>query len=706
MFGDENKLLSPLHRSLKITIINSQTSTGSPDLSARIIEKAGIEFKDRLKFSKTGDIKDIYKDVTPLTSDQKNKKGLLNTKWLYEICELKPSVIIYYYHVKEGVNKDQEEQTIFNKIEEIKKYDSIVTIFLFIISKDSTDSDNNDPNSNIYTFASEYSNKSYNLRNILNKEFIYVFPDEEIWKYFEFPNFCINIIYYARQYYRKLKTKLKEKRVKINTIEEKIECDIQLGILSTIKTKKVGIVSRYFEEAYDLLCDKNFDKKNYFYGAKPPKVKLNYSEIRAVADWLFFKTFKLSKKQININSSSIYFSNRKSGHSSIMTQIDGSEIEHLIDSFINHIRKFSKGEYTDGIEDPLTFVWFYWLFQRYKKLSAYCEENYKALTTSKSKMLLLGIVHFEKIYNLIRMINYYRKYLVNKTDLMTIKIKNKEISITQVEIISDIIYGKPPTFIYKDAKNPLFKEELPFNEEIYIKNFLYENKITLENMINDLKNVYIPVTINFYQKLDVKNTNITQIQEINNNVWGIKFYLNILQNFVYSENGKEVYKSDDANNVLVEIYNIMQKYDYIKKFPKIHLSYLNQYTEALIYQMNNNSNNFSIDKKNQLYINLSLLANMRKLNETEENIFISLLNESELNTNRSTIKLGYNNFKKENTFNFDYSVKDIDKSKERKILDLVEYEFTFSSLIPNEEIKFNSMKIYFTCINEKTTIIN
>ena len=225
-------------------------------------------------------------------------------------------------------------------------------------------------------------------------------------------------------------------------------------------------------------------------------------------------------------------------------------------------------------------------------------------------------------------------------------------------------------------------------------------------MINNLKNVYIPVTINFYQKLDVKNTNITQVQEINNNIWGIKFYLNILQNFVYSENGKEIYKSDDANNVLIEIYNIMQKYDYIKKFPKIHLNYLNQYTEALIYQMNNNSNNFSINKRNQLYINLSLLANMRKLNENEENIFISLLNESELNTNSMTIKLGYNNFKKENTFNFDYSVKDIDKSKERKILDLVEYEFTFSSLIPNEEIKFNSMKIYFTCINEKTTIIN
>ena len=702
MFGDESKLLDPLHRSMKITIVNSQATTNSPDLSKRIIEKAEIEFKNRLKFSILSNIKDIYKDITPLTPEQQNKKGLLNTKWLEEICIIKPSVIIYYYHVKEGVDKDKEEQKIFNQIEEIKKYDNIVTIFLFIISKDSADSDFNDPTSNIYIFASEYTNKSYNLRRILNKEFIFVFPDEEIWKYFEFPQFCSNILYYARQYYAKLKNKLKEKRVKLNSNEEKIECDIQLGILSTIKTRKIDVISKYFERAYSLLCDKNFDKKNYIYGTKPPKIKLNYSEIRAVADWLFFKTFKLSKKSYN-TSNNTNFINR---HSSIMTKIDGSDIEHSIDDFMNHIKKFSKGEYADDINDPLTFVSFYWLFQRYKQLSNYCVENYKALTTSKNKLLLLGIVHFEKIYNLIRMINYYRKYLINKNDLITVKHKNKDVSITQFEIVTSIIYGKPPTFIYKDAKNPLIKEELPFNEEIYIKKFLYENKFNLDNMIKNLKDVYIPETITFYQKLDIKNINITQIQEINNNIWGIKFYLNILKNLVYSENVKEIYKLDDVNNVLVQIYDIMQKYDYIKKFPKIHLNYLNKYTDALIYQMNYNSNNFTLEKKSQLYINLSLLANMRKLNETEENIFINLLNDSELNTNNTTIKLEYNNFKNENTFNFDYTVKDIDKSKERKILDLVEYEFTFSSLIPNEEIKFNSMKIYFTCINEKTTIIN
>ena len=120
MFGDESKLLDPLHRSMKITIVNSQATTNSPDLSKRIIEKAEIEFKNRLKFSILSNIKDIYKDITPLTPEQQNKKGLLNTKWLEEICIIKPSVIIYYYHVKEGVDKDKEEQKIFNQIEEIK----------------------------------------------------------------------------------------------------------------------------------------------------------------------------------------------------------------------------------------------------------------------------------------------------------------------------------------------------------------------------------------------------------------------------------------------------------------------------------------------------------------------------------------------------------------------------------------------------------
>ena len=107
----------------------------------------------------------------------------------------------------------------------------------------------------------------------------------------------------------KLKVKLKERKSKANRPEEKIEFNIMLGVLSTIKSKKIEPQeSKYFEEAYNILCDKNLDIKNYYYGNRsPPNLKLNFSEIRSVADWVFFKTFKLTKRSTkNRRESSFY----------------------------------------------------------------------------------------------------------------------------------------------------------------------------------------------------------------------------------------------------------------------------------------------------------------------------------------------------------------------------------------------------------------
>ena len=78
----------------------------------------------------------------------------------------------------------------------------------------------------------------------------------------------------------------------------------------------------------------------------------------------------------------------------------------------------------------------------------------KELTTNKDKVLFLGVVYLEKIYNLIKMIKYYRKYLINK-DLSIIKHKEKEIQISMIKTKRSNYYGKPPIFIIRDAKNPL-----------------------------------------------------------------------------------------------------------------------------------------------------------------------------------------------------------------------------------------------------------
>ena len=96
----------------------------------------------------------------------------------------------------------------------------------------------------------------------------------------------------------KLKIRIKDKKTKAIRPAEKFELNIKLGVLSALKSKKYETERpKYFEEAYKMIFNKNFDIKNFFYGNKSsPNQKLNFCEMRSAADWIFFKTYKLTKK--------------------------------------------------------------------------------------------------------------------------------------------------------------------------------------------------------------------------------------------------------------------------------------------------------------------------------------------------------------------------------------------------------------------------
>ena len=700
MYDNEDDLNISLPRTLRIAIINPLVP--KTDLAKKILDKTSYEYKERLKFTLYTNTKNLYPTQPFHLEEQKSSsKGLIDNNWFKDITQNRPCLIILYYHIDEKANLEAEQQKIYNLLESIKKNDNNISIFLFIIFKDNPE--------NPYPFESDDKTKRYNLRNVIGKEFIFVFPDEEIWKYFEFPNFCSNVLFYARQYYMKLKLKIKDKKSKANRNEEKIEYNIMLGVLSTIKSKKIEQQeSKYFEQAYNLICDKNFDIKNYYYGNNsPPNSKLNFCEIRSVADWIFFKTFKLEKRNIK--------NKQRNRGNSLMTQISGSESEHRIDRFMTHIKRFMCNEYFDSKkEDCFAFIEYYWLFNRYNKLGNYIKENMKELSTNKEKLLLLGIVHLNKIYNLIKMIKYYRKYLIKK-DLNIIKHKDKDIQINRIQNRKDNFYGKIPTYVIKDAKNPLFKEELPFNEEIFIKKFIYDKKLTLDNMVNDLNNKYIPETLEFYQKFNPKEEK--KEKDIINNAYGINLYLNILINLSCLENDKDddnIFKLSTINKNMEQINNIIHKFDYIKKFPKLYINFLNKYNQSLIYQMNTGGK-FDNFQKTQLFINLSILAYHRKFKEKEEDLFFNLLNDETFipanknNDKNIYINLDYNtknNILVDNTFMFSYSINDINKSQQRKILDLIEYDFIFKTNLTKEKIKFNSMKIIFKSVNDTIVVQN
>ena len=145
--------------------------------------------------------------------------------------------------------------------------------------------------------------------------------------------------------------------------------------------------------------------------------------------------------------------------------------------------------------------------------------------------------------------------------------------------------------------------------------------------------------------------------------------------------------------------------------------------ELLMDFKNEGFENFNF-AKTKLFINLSLLGNIRKLNEDEESIFFQLINDEQfipidINDNNTEnkenneskpiiIKLNKDKNNENSIFDFDYCLKNEDKedSHEKKILDLVEYQYKIKTSLSKENIKLNSVKIYFISVNEDTTNTN
>ena len=205
MFGSEEELKNSISNSMIVSIVHP--TPDKIDLSQKVLEKTGFEFKERLKFICTPNYKDIYKDIDkPKQQESQSSKGLINRRWIDDLCNKKPALIIYFYHIPKGANKSLEEKKIYDNILDIKRTDELVYIFLFIISKDMKE--------NPYNFNNDDMQKSCNLRNIIQKEFIFEFAHDDIGKIIDLGNFSTNIVHYCRLYYRRSKTKIKEKKIK------------------------------------------------------------------------------------------------------------------------------------------------------------------------------------------------------------------------------------------------------------------------------------------------------------------------------------------------------------------------------------------------------------------------------------------------------------------------------------------------------------
>ena len=706
MLENDDDLKTPLKNTMQIAIIHPNPQQN--DLSKKILERAVPEFKDRLKFTSYSNYKDIYKDLNKLPFIQESQtfnKGLLNTKLIDELYNKRPALIIYYHFIPNGANKPSEEKKIFETLAEIKKQDELVYIILFIISKDMKE--------NPYNFNADLD-KPFNLRKIVSKELIFEFPDDNIWKMIDMGNIYSTVLHYTRLYYRVYKIKIKDKKIKSALREEKIECNLILGILSIIKSKKlVYSKSKYFDEAYYFISDKNYDKSQFAFADKTLNPKFKSNELRATADWLFYKIMKLSNNKLINTSKTQNQNNAKNttGYSltdSLMKKQPKNKNDNIeneyISKFLFHIKSFS---FLDKIiqedkNDSFILIEYFWLLQRYKDLTELMEENVQVNSTNKKKIINLLTTYLKQIFYYIKMMKFYSK---KNLENPIVNVKNKELNINKIDTEYNIYFGKTPVYSYKDINNPLVKFELGFNEDIYIKKFIALKKINNNGPMKELFEKYLSKIPSLLKNLRLNKKNI-------NCNGGIDLYMNLLKISLLLKENKNIFSNIDIN-ITEDIFNILNNSDYIninlsKKFPKIYMHYLELYIKSLIYQLNNP--NVTNSTKTKLFINLSLIGNIRKLKEEEENTFFQLINDEnfipELTTKDANkkndkvfIKLDSDKNNLNPLFCFDYKLNG-DEIHEKKILDLVQYNFQLKTNLSKGDIKLNNLKVYILCINE------
>ena len=743
MFGDESQNKEkPLNR-LTIAIVDPKF--GENELFNSLNKKIKEE-PTNFRISILPSLEDLYQKISPSLYD--NSNCLLNLQWIDLVYDIKPSVLILYYYIKEGSTKEDEELSISKIIDTIKSYDQHLPIYLFIIVPPQE--------YDKYQHLKDDDKSVNSLRKKLKKENYYVFTSKDVLKTIEMKKLYDNLVIYSRNYYKQVKNVLISKINEAKYTELHIKYTIMIAILSIVKSKKKNpSFSKYLKEAYDALVGRNFNYKNYYYGNN--NIVHNFFEVKAVADWVLFKIIKLKKEK---NEEPNVQNNKKK--IKVVEKNKNLDIQFKIDIFIDHIKKFSSHDFGLKKDDPFYFYMYFWMYKRYINLSNFCDEYFNELKDEKKYLLKISQIKFYMLYTFLKLMKFYQRHFMN-LDLNNITIDNKKIPISSIILVNNYYYGKPPIYAYK-LENSEEIVNIGYNDEAFLKLTIINNNLTLDNLDKTLKDELIKNILSFYYRdsilekgFEISNFDIANEIEIA----GLKLYLNILRfyiNYPNYKNQKNMAQYIDEKDINFELYKICERSSNLKKFPKMYIRFLSKLVEFFIYQRKNTKENekFNNIKKTILFKSLSILSSIRILSEQEQDIYNELLDDvdfiptptekeekkpivsleindlfaiSESDTDKKeTIKkeeknkeeLEKNiikkyikdtdtiinlycsdklNNKEEKGISFEYNINDIDKSQERKILDLVEYEFKISTKLSKLRLKFENIKIFFIYLN-------
>ena len=749
MFGDESRNKEPLLNRLNIAIVDPRRDEY---LLSSSLDKKINEESDKFNINLLNNVEELYKLVSLNIYDE--SKSLINMEWIDIVYNKKPTVIILYYYIKEGSTKEEEEISISQIIDKILSYDPNIQIYLFAIA----------PHSEIdkYQHLKDDDKNPNSLRKKLKKkENFYILHSKNTLSANDIKKLCDNLLLNSRNYYKQVKNVLKAKKKESNCREQHIKYSIMIAILSIVKSKKKNpCCSKHLKRAYDLLVSKDFNYNNYFFGYKD-KALLNFYQIKAAADWVLFKILILdgkrkgeesssNKKKVKIiekvkNTDAKFKINLFIEHIKFFSSQNFGQKENDTFYFYKYFWMYKRytnlSEFCDDhlneIKDDKKYLLKvsqikYYMIYSFIKLMKFYQKNYmnldlKNTIINNQKIPISSMtLPFSPFYGLPPLYTYTPE---NSEDVISIEYND--------DVFLKLTISK--YIISLDSLDKILKEELIKNIfSFYFRESIIKKGFEISNI--DIANEFELPGIKLYLNL-------------------LRFYTN----YPNIKGQKNLSQYEDEKDMNFDIYKIFEKITNVMKFPKIYIRILNKNAEYFIYQMKHIKENeeFNNIKKTILFKSLSILSSIRLLTEEEQDVFNELLNDKNFapvqykkekktksvsldvdelfvlddENERKSSQVKIKNKKLEedknyiqkyiketdtiiNLYNsnlnnsyyinkennpgiiFDYHIKDINKNQERKILDLVEYEFKILTNLSKLKLKFENIKIFFTYSNQ------
>jgi hypothetical protein len=630
MFGNQEELNKQIQNSMIINLIGANYLHET--IVSLCLDVTEGEYAGRFRIVNLLNIDSLIVKNKNLKPSEKMGYGLLNLEWLKKTTTQRPATIILVYDLRnkpENISYKDYENSIFSDIQKAKKMDNytFTNVLVFIFT-----------NSQSFNFESlnDEKEKSYSIKKALDPKNLHYIVGSDGLKAIA-KKLQKHIVKITVDYYRMIKKNLKIKRNNNNEIKEKIiKYNIKLGTISNMKNKKRNW--KYFEEAYNLLSNIMVDLKNYYYSNN---MKLSYFEIKAVADWLFFKIFYLKSYDLSNNMLSI------------------------ISNFNFHMQSFSKIELLQRItskNDKFFLIEYFWRLKRYEFFALFLEDNGKHTFFNQSYLNFPGYYYMLCCFNIVRLINLITELgydnLINSS-LTSIKTET-------VRLRENKFFGKAPKFYVQI--DPLTEQSSDFEENIWIKLFIHQHNLNDNSlMVKLMENLSKAEKIYYLSYL-------TQGKNAESSTLAIYFSIlslcKVPNNGFTNEKLKTIYGSFLSPNIN----------NSLSKFPKLHLKYLDDYYEILL------RDGEVLDNAIPILHNLISIAEIRNLSISEQELFIKLIY-----TEERKIKQKFLLQKENKLLSFNYNVSNFIP----RVFDIIEYNMSFSSIL-TDVLRLKSVSMLFS----------